>query len=267
MRIPLLMFSILFLPLSLFSQRFYVEDDDPPKLHTKESSMGYVKTGGKGLMGQYFGTAHGFSAEYFWFLGQSNVSIGLDGAFSVYGNETNQELYYFDNSEYGMVDVNVINGLSNFGINTRFHLKRTGIINPYIISRVGYSMFTSSLYIEDPRESHTSSCPVPLESEILLSSSAPVYSFGAGIQLDIGKYFTRRPSGVLLDIRTQFITGAPVRYMSFQPPVTLLDHAQDLYIGFASEIEPDLVHDYHVGYTYSSPIRLIETKFQLSFRF
>jgi len=267
MRILLLFFPVLLLSFGIHAQSWSNDEDGPPGLFYSEATIGLLHSTGQGMMENTVGSGYGFAAELFFFLGESNFSLGLDAGFSVYEDRSFQDLYYFDNGELGVVDVNIWNSFSTVGLNTRYHLARNRVINPYVFSRLGSTRFMSNLDIEDPRLSHTQYCPVPLVSEMVLSSRTLTFSYGAGVQFDVGKIFSGRPSGVLFDIRAQMLRGGPTRHMSFEEPASFANFESDLFIGFASEIEPELVHDYHVGYIYNSPLRMIDTRFQLTFRF
>lgn len=254
----------------LFMQISMAQIHDPLPRMDFNSEFNFSINGyqGQSTMGQFVRAGGGVSVGYMKFLANSKFAVGADMGISVYGYRSFEELYYFNIEDWSTVDVEVINSFSLFNLHARYFMNPNKAINSYLAARGGLALFRSNLTIEDPRANHTIDCPVPLVSDILLSDNAPTYSLGGGIQLDIARIFTRFPSQVVLDLGVNLIRGAKVQYMSHRtPPTNFRDPVGNVLIGFANEREPDIVHDYHSGYSYRTAIHLIEYSIKAAYRF
>lgn len=234
-------------------------------------SMGYSHARPGGLMQRYIDGSHGLVLEGLYRLPNTRLSVGLQLNMSVYGSQERQDIYVFDSGAEQEVDVNVSNNFILSSAVLRYALTNSNTIIPYVTSRIGLATFWTDLTIEERNSGGGhGDCPEPIESDVLLSDTNLQYSFGAGIQADISKVFDRLPQGRwYMDIQATYLRGGSVRYMSVDAPVqnttnrTRMPDSDPVTLPFVSNMEPDIVHQYHVGTSYRTELEMIN--FQIGF--
>lgn len=223
--------------------------------------FGYLNSQPTGLMGQYIRAAHGLALEGTGKIRNSPLSVGLNLSYSAYGFQSREGYYFFENGYQGVVDIEITNQFTLISPFLRLHLSENHFIQPYVQAGFGMARFWTSLEILDPREEFTSDCPKPLESDVLLSERTFQTNFAAGVQMDFSKIIKSLDQNVLrFDLRATYTRGGEVHYMSLDAPAssgnqTLTQNGENVSIPFASENQPDVVHQYHAGRSYRTALQ------------
>ncbi|WP_194775706.1 hypothetical protein [Pararhodonellum marinum] len=225
-----------------------------------EVGIGYLNSTPTGMMGNFINRpAHGFSMDIAYRLPSTNFSIGLQFAESQYGYQKKEEMYRFDNGYEGNVNVEVYNYLGNNNLYLRYDIFDEGFIQPYVLFGGGISRLSTDLSIIDPREELTSDCPKPLETTTLLRDRTSNLIMGGGVRFDLSHPIKSIPKRkALLDLRINYLNGGMVSYTNLnQPSTTFTYRGENVTFDFASEAQPNVVHEYHAGTSYRTKLQLV----------
>ncbi len=231
-------------------------------------NVGYQNSKALGLMSTNINkAAHGGFFEAFAYL-KKGLSVGVQFAYSRYGYQENKDYYQFENGYEGIIDVEVGNYLVNNHLYLQYDFLSESFIRPYVTAGVGITKFYSDLNIDDPREEFTSDCPKPLEYDILLKDRTANFMLGTGLKFNIGALFDY-DNECLLDVKVNYLGGGQVRYMNLNAPDSNLvspSKGENIGFGFASQAQPDVVHQYHIGRSYTSPMQMLTVQVGLIFQ-
>ena len=199
--------------------------------------------------------SHAISGLLLHQLPKSPLAIGLEFGYAGYGSQTTNQPYQLSNGQELNAEVNVTNSITSTQLVTQVNLLPVGSkITPYIQGKIGMSVYSTKLTIEDPRANHTSECPVPLETDILARDIAFTGNLGLGARYNI-------LDNIYFDFNVGYTFGTNVDYMSVKTPRRgQSTNAQDVNIAFASEAQPDVVTEYHVGNLYNSSVEFLEIR-------
>lgn len=233
--------------------------------------MGYAFSSPQGAMATNIKRAHGFTMQGLYRVPRSPFSVGLELGVSNYGHQNEKQQYYFDNDTYIDADVIINNNIYTSNLVTRVDFLEPSAINPYIQGKAGIGVFSTNLRIEDPRATHTDECPQPLETAVLASDVSFMTSVGLGTRVDLGYIFKGvQEQTFYADLSVNYTHGTQVRYMSVDAPeisTRNLEGVEEVNLKFATQSQPDVIHEYHTGYSYKSPIDMLEIKFSLGYSF
>ncbi len=233
-------------------------------------SAGYLNSRASGLMSTNINKAtHGFFFEAFGYIKGSNLAVGVQFAHTRYGYQKNEDYYQFNNGYEGIIDVEVGNYFNNNNLFLQYDFLKKSFVRPYVLAGAGITKFYSDLNIDDPRESFTSDCPKPLEHDILLKDRTVNFMLGTGVKFNIGALFDYH-NEFLLDLKVNYLGGGQVRYMNLNAPSSRIvspSKGENVAFDFVSQAQPDVVHQYHVGRSYASPMQMISVQVGLTFQF
>jgi hypothetical protein len=182
-------------------------------------------------------------------------SIGMEVGFNNYGSQTTRQEYVFDDGTSTETDVVVNNNIFNFNVAGKYFLRNSKNLNPYVTGKLGYSRFTTSLYIEDPEDE--TGCE-PLESDVLYRDGTFTASAGAGLQLDLSAVFSKMQSDVFfVDLSIQSVRGGTVQYMNVDIDPSKPAPAKDVMAKFINT-NTQVIHEHHVGYVYSGLVDMLQ---------
>ena len=224
--------------------------------------LNYIFGAPQGEMALNIRQSHAISGLLLYQLPQSPLAIGLELGYAGYGSQTTNQPYQLSNGQELNAEVNVTNAITSTQLVTQVNLLPVGSkVTPYIQGKIGMSVYSTKLAIEDPRANHTTECPVPLETDILARDIAFTGNLGLGARYNVFDH-------IYLDFNVGYTFGSNVDYMSVKPPTGAQStNGQDVNIAFASEAQPDVVTEYHVGNLYNSSVEFLEMRIGIGFNF
>jgi hypothetical protein len=211
-------------------------------------------------MGQMLGNIkgiHSLNMGLAYHIPHTPVAFGLELGFGGYGYQSERQTYTFSDGSITETNVNVSNNTFNLMLNTRLYYPTEGIFRPYLQLRGGLSNFYTNLVIEDPED--IDGCR-PLESDILKTSSTLAGGAGIGLRINLGGSGCTKYG---IDISSNYTTGGRVDYMNLKKATPNVNPVADVVANFEN-IHNRVVHTHHVGYVYSSPVRLLDFRVGLS---
>lgn len=193
------------------------------------------------------------------FIGARNFSrpfsIGLEMGFNTYGSQTTRQEYVFDDGTRTETDVVVNNNIFNLNVAGKYFLRNSKKVNPYITGKLGWSRFSTNLYIEDPEDEY--GCE-PLESDVLYKDDTFTASAGAGLRIDLSSIFSKMESDLFfIDLGFQAVRGGTVRYMNVDIDPSKPAPTQDIMAKFINT-QTQVIHEHHVGYVYSGLVDMLQ---------
>jgi Outer membrane protein beta-barrel domain len=211
--------------------------------------MGQMLTNIKGI--------HGLNMGLAYHIPHTPVAVGVEVGFGGYGYQSERQTYTFTDGSTTETNVNVSNNTFNLMLNTRLYYPTESIFRPYLQLRGGLSNFYTSLVIEDPED--VDGCR-PLESDILKSSATLAGGAGIGMRINLGGSGCTKYA---VDISSNYTTGGRVDYMNLKKATPTVKPVADVNADFMN-LHNQVVHTHHVGYVYSSPLRLLDLRVGLS---
>ncbi len=237
-----------------------------------EVGMGYMYSSPRGLMSRNIHGIHALGVEGHYRLSKVPLTFGMEIGFGNYGWDQSDQLYEFPNATSMLAPVSVSNNIFNTSLVGRYEFTKETVLIPYASARAGISRFTTRLVIEDPRSAHTTECPLPLETEKLATDLSWTTGVGAGVRYDLGHLFKGLGRGYyFFDFSANYTRGTVVDYMSINQPASgdgfdPQTDVQSVNILFASEANPEIIHEYHSGYLYRTPLELIDYRVMFVYR-
>ncbi len=238
-----------------------------------EAGMGYTYSAPRGLMAYNIHGIHTLSLSGNYRLSKVPITVGIDLGFGNYGFSQSEQYYEFPNATSILAPVTVSNNVFSTSLVGRYEFTKETVFIPYVSGRAGLSRYATALVIEDPRSAHTTECPLPLENEKLVADVSWTSGVGAGVRYDLGHMFKGLGRGYyFIDFSANYSYGTVVEYMSVSTPdqdagFDPNTDVQSVNLHFASEANPEIVHAYHSGYLYRTPLELIDYRIAFVYRF
>lgn len=236
-------------------------------------SAGYTYSRPQQQMGTYIKQAHGLQFQALYNVPNSRLAVGAAIGFNGYGNQTTRQTYRFSDGSSTETDVLVSNSFTTFNAIARLDLLPAAIVTPYLTGQAGYTVYRTTLYIENPDD--PDGCK-PLENKALLNDGAFSLSGGGGVRWDLSSIFKKAArERFFADLSALYTQGGSVSYMNVNIPATPATHqhypvpaSSDVSSYNTRFINPDsqVVHEHHVGNVYSSYIRMLEFKLGFVYR-
>jgi hypothetical protein len=190
-------------------------------------------------------------------------SLGVEFGFNNYGSQTTEQEYFFDDGTSTITDVVVNNNILSINIVGKFFLRNAKKLNPYLTGKVGWSRFSTNLFIEDPEDE--SGCE-PLESDVLYHDETFTASAGAGIRLDMSTLFSKMSSDVFfLDLSFLTMRGGAVNYMNVDIDPSKPAPAKDVMAKFINT-DTMVIHEHHVGHVYTGLVDMFQYRLGFVFK-
>lgn len=236
-----------------------------------ETGVGYMYSAPRGAMANHIRSIHHMNLMVGYGLKNAPITLGFELGVGNYGYDESKQLYEFPNNTSMLAPVTVSNNVLNTNLSVRYEVLKNATLTPFAEVRGGLSHYGTRLTIEDPRTAHTTECPLPLENEKLVSDVSWVSGAGAGMRFDVGSLFKGLGKGTLyLDFSASYTRGTILDYMSVNPPppgtTTGPEGVSSVTMPFASEANPEIVHQYHSGYLYRTPLELVDYRFMVVYR-
>lgn len=231
----------------------------------KEFGFGYTFAAPVATMQQTIRNGHGFTMNYYWLTKNEKLAVGADLSYTIYGHDKSRQEYTFNDGTVAPMDIVVSNSFLNAMLGTRYYFITGKQLKPFASLRMGYTRFTTNLYIYDPND--RDHCE-PVDKDLLLKDGTFAASAGGGFQWDMRKIFKRYPPNTFLfNVGASLTLGGNVRYMNTDAP----DHNQhlpnsDVTARFINN-QTQVVHEHHVGYVYASYVEMIELRAGFIMRF
>ena len=237
-----------------------------------EIGKGYVYSQTNGMMSHTISAIHSVNFEGFYNFRGSNFAVGVEIGGGSYGIEKSERHYGFENGMEMLAPVIVTNNIFNSGLMLRYDLTKGTALTPYAIGKAGFSRFGTRLSVEDPRADHTVECPVPIVDEAIHSDYSFTTAIGGGLRYDMENLFSFLSSNMLfVDFNATFVRGSVVEYMSVNAPGIngnmINGEVRDVDLQFTTAAQPEVIHEYHTGYLYRTPMELINYRLAVVFRF
>jgi hypothetical protein len=233
-------------------------------------SANYTYSRPQQQMSTYINNAHGMQAQGLYRIPNSRFAAGIGIGINGYGSQSTRQTYRFSDGATTETDVNVNNTFLTFNAIARMDLLTSGVVIPYLTGQAGYSLYRTTLYIENPDD--PDGCR-PLENKALLSDGAFSVSGGGGIRWDLASIIKGAAKDkFLVDFSVLYTQGGPVQYMNVNIPVTPEHHhaatTDNISPYNARFINPanQIVHEHHVGDVYQSYIQMMEFKLGIVYR-
>lgn len=232
-----------------------------------EWSAGYTFASPAGKMQQNINQGHGVTLGLQRIVAEKRVALGLDVNFTIYGNDETRQEYTFDDGTVADMDVRVTNSFTNMMASVRYNLTMGKKLTPYVGFRAGYAWFRTNLNIYDPND--WDDC-APVETALLHKDGTLAYAAGGGFQYDLSHIFKRLSPGVFnLNVSAFYTQGGMVNYMNTDAPEhhapTPPNHTGDFTADFINT-QTRVVHKHHVGYVYSSLVKMTDFRITLTSR-
>jgi hypothetical protein len=194
------------------------------------------------------------------------ITTGLEVNLGNYGNENSVQAYSFPDGTTADMDIRVNNNFTALQGVVRLNLLTGKSFIPFVVAKMGYAWYQTSLNIYDPDDQDSCS---PVERDILKRDGALQYTLGAGIEYDLAKVFWKLPHRLLyLSVQSSINRGGRVSYMNSDAPTIPAQHGatrSDLEASFI-DTQTQVVHMHHVGYVYTSYIGLIDFRLGVTVR-
>lgn len=238
-----------------------------------EVAIGYNYSNPVGLMSANIRAVHHAQSHMAWRFANVPLAVVLELGVGNYGVSETKQYYAFPNNTEMLAPVRVSNNVGNAGLALRYEMLRDATLTPFAIARGGMSRFSTTLVIEDPRTAHTAECPLPLESERLVADVSWTSGLGAGLRYDMSHLFKGLGKGYyFIDFSANYTKGSIVNYMSVKPPGDGINYrdgegVESVTMRFASEANPEIVHEYHTGYLYRTPLEWMDYRVSFVARF
>ncbi len=226
-------------------------------------------------MGDFIRQAHGLQVQGLYLVPKTPFAVGADIGYSMYGMQTTRQTYQFSDGSSTETDVHVSNGFFTVNLVGRADFFKSGILIPYVMGKVGYNSYLTSLNIENPDD--PGGCK-PMENKVLLKDGAFSTTAGAGLRWDLGSVFkSAGRERFYADFSALYTNGGSVSYMNVNIPAdpnpVTYQHAStttaDGVSSYSAQfVNPrtQVVHEHHVGDVYVSPIQLLEFKLGFVYR-
>jgi hypothetical protein len=190
-------------------------------------------------------------------------SLGLELGYNNYGSQSTPQEYYFEDGTSTITDVVVNNNIFSINAGGKYFLRNTKKLNPYVTGKVGWSRFTTNLYIEDPEDE--TGCE-PLESDVLYHDETFTASAGAGLRLDFSAIFSKMPSDLFyFDFSFLTVRGGKVNYMNVDIDPSQPAPAKDVMAKFINT-DTMVIHEHHVGHVYTGLVDMLQYRVGFVFK-
>jgi hypothetical protein len=200
-----------------------------------------------------FGATLNFSRAF-----KAPFSLGTEIGFGTYGSQKSRQQYTFDDGTVTETDVLVSNDIFNLNLAGRYFLRNGKLINPYLVGKIGLTVFSTTLTIEDPEDEF--SCH-PLESDVLSKDNTYTASGGAGVRIDFSSIFRKMDAErFYFDLHVVATQGGNIHYMNVEADPSQQRPDRDVMAKFINT-QSQVIHEHHVGYVYTSLVNLVEYRF------
>jgi hypothetical protein len=177
-----------------------------------------------------------------------------------YGYNKTRQTYSFSDGTTAPMDIVVSNNFYNFMLAGR-HFLSQGKIQPFVVAKIGYSIYSTNLSIYDPDESDH--CK-PVDSKVLKRDGTVIFAAGGGIRWDMLP--EKNPGRIYLNLSANYTSGGNISYMSANAPMN--SHTvptSDVYAKFINT-QTQMVHEHHVGNVYTSVVELLDFRFGITWK-
>jgi hypothetical protein len=217
--------------------------------------------------------------EFYAPVKHTNFQFGLAFNVGLYGYHT-EPIAFATDSNVVNTDLNISNAFHNYSFYNKYTFNQfsEGRLIPFVDAKLGWSFFRTKLYIADPED--VSNCE-PLEKDIMQKDNNWAVYAGAGFDLKLSGLI--RPEREKDFMQTYFTfsfgynLGGKVSYMNVDHNETanVQHHGSatsskyekvEYYAAFVNT-QTQVVHEHHIGYLFTSPIRMLEIKAGFSLRF
>src|SRR6187402_2472282 len=115
-----------------------------------ELGTDYVYANPIGGMGRIIDRGHGISLNIGAVTPSQHFALGLDMSYVQYAREKTKQEYNLDDGTVAPMEIIVLNSFANFMGYARWYLTTKGLVRPFLVGKLGYSMFSTDLSVYDP---------------------------------------------------------------------------------------------------------------------
>lgn len=226
--------------------------------------LNYVNANPVGGMGHIIDRGHGVTMNAGMVSPDGRFGFGIDFSYAQYGRDKSRQVYTFDDGSTADMDVIVSNNFSSLMAYGKLNLLTSGNIRPYVVTKLGYTFFTTNLNIYDPND--FDHCE-PVETDVLYNDRTFTGGAGAGARFDIAAIWKNLAKGKLfLDASIHSTHGGQVRYMNSDATTHNHggQHNSDQILASFLNTDTQIVHKHHVGNLYKSRMQMTELRIGVS---
>lgn len=240
------------------------------------SSQSYFGTGlsvslPRQQMADNIGSLQSISASYMYRLpGTLNrVFIGADLGWGLYANTEKLQTFNFGSGGSTETWVYYSSYVSQAGLTGRINLINDKIISPYINGKVGYSLFYSNIFVEDP---HDEDGCKPLQQKNLISDGTLMAAYGGGVMVNTGLFSKNKEKrNAWIDLSINKTSGGRLDYINTRrlidasSPTPAAPDGKALNVRFINATTQE-IHEHQVAEVYTTPLRMLDFKLNFIFR-
>jgi hypothetical protein len=221
-------------------------------------------------MADNIGSLQNVSAGYMYRLPGclNRFSIGAEVSFGLYGDAEKLQTFNFPGGGSTQTWVYYSSQASQTSVTGKFNIVNGKFFTPYINGKLGYALFFSTIFVEDP---HDEDGCKPLQQKNLIRDGTMMTAYGGGIQMNIGifdKY--KKPRNSWIDLSINKIKGGSLDYINTKrlidagsPPVGSDGKAVNVRFINATTQE---IHEHQVAEVYTTPLNMLDIKLSYYFR-
>ena len=232
-----------------------------------EFGLSYVYANPTGGMGRIIDQGHGVNFNFGMATPSQRFTYGIDFSYAQYARDKTKQEYTLDDGTTAPMEIIVSNAFVNVSGYARWYLTTQGMVRPYLVGKLGYSLFNTDLSVYDPDDNDH--CE-PVEGDVLYNDGTMIGGVGAGAKVDARSLFKKLPAGMLyFETSINYLQGGSVRYMNSDADAHMhtgtpdADPVTTQFINTHTQV----VHEHHVGYVYTNPVQMFELQVGLSMRF
>jgi hypothetical protein len=234
---------------------------------SSEFGLNYVYAKPIGGMGRIIDRGNGIGFNLGAVNPHQRFTFGIDMSYVQYAREKTKQEYNLDDGTVAPMEIIVSNSFANFMGYARWYLTTKGMVRPFLVGKLGYSLFSTDLSVYDP--DYKDHCE-PVDDDVLYHDGTMIAGVGAGAKFDLRSVFKKLPAGrFYFESCFNFTQGGQVRYMNsdadkhMQSGMPDADPVMTQFINTQTQI----IHEHHVGYLYTNPVQMFELQFGLSVHF
>ncbi len=240
------------------------------------SSQSYLTTGfslaiPREQLADNIGALQSVAAGYMYKLPGKldRVLIGAEMNWGLYANTEKLQTFNFGSGGTTQTWVYYSSYAVQGGLTGRILLLKNKLVEPYVSGKLGYSLFYSNIFVEDP---HDEDGCKPLQQKNLISDGTLMAGYGGGVMINTGLFSKNKQHGnSWIDLSINKVNGGTLDYINTKklidadaPPTAGTD-GKALNIRFINATTQE-IHEHQVAEVYRTPLRMLDIKLSLLFK-
>jgi len=222
-------------------------------------------------MAENIGSLQSATAEYMYQLPRhlDRIFIGAEIDWGLYANTEKEQTFNFGSGGSTQTWVYYSSYAVQGGLTARILLVKDKSISPYVNGKLGYSVFYSNIFVEDP---HDEGGCKPLQQKNLISDGTLMAGYGGGVMVNTGAFVRNKEQhNAWVDFSINKINGGRLDYINTKrlidasSPTPAGTDGKALNVRFINATTQE-IHEHQVAEVYTTPLRMLELKLSLIFR-